>query len=359
MGLLESSMINLEEQHIASFTKQLLSGLDYCHQRKFLHRDIKCSNILLNNKGEIKLADFGLARYYNEEKERLYTNRVITLWYRPPELLLGEERYGQAVDVWSVGCILGEFFTKKPLFQGQNEMMQLDLISKICGTPSPENWPDVVKLRNWNDFKPKGGFRPRRLKHEFNFLPEDALDLLDMMLVLDPSKRFKAKDALRHKWLADIEPERIAPPAMPEHQDCHEMWSKKNRRNRGASASQQSTRLSAGSTTGPNARSTHEDMKRSSRQSTSGTTRNMITPPPPARPPPPLRNEMGPSRVSDHEILMKLESAKSWDSSLLDVIAQLGLEAIENLIKEMDNRGDIPLKNSLIQIRDQMRESSQ
>ncbi|KAK0419271.1 hypothetical protein QR680_014053 [Steinernema hermaphroditum] len=354
MGLLESSMIQLEPQHIASFTKQLLRGLDYCHQRKFLHRDIKCSNILLNNKGEIKLADFGLARYYNEEKERLYTNRVITLWYRPPELLLGEERYGQAVDVWSVGCILGEFFTKKPLFQGQNEMMQLDLISKICGTPSPENWPDVVKLRNWNDFKPKGGFRPRRLKQEFNFLPDDALDLLDKMLVLDPFKRFKAKDALQHKWLIDIDPERIQPPAMPEHQDCHEMWSKKNRRSRaGASSSQQPARPSSGSL--PNSRPIHEDMKRS-RQSTSGTTRSVITPPLPGKPP--FSNERGPPRVSDNEILMKLESAKSWDSSLLNVIAELGLEAIENLIKEMENRGDIPLKNSLIQIRDQMRESS-
>ncbi|KAK0419269.1 hypothetical protein QR680_014053 [Steinernema hermaphroditum] len=319
MGLLESSMIQLEPQHIASFTKQLLRGLDYCHQRKFLHRDIKCSNILLNNKGEIKLADFGLARYYNEEKERLYTNRVITLWYRPPELLLGEERYGQAVDVWSVGCILGEFFTKKPLFQGQNEMMQLDLISKICGTPSPENWPDVVKLRNWNDFKPKGGFRPRRLKQEFNFLPDDALDLLDKMLVLDPFKRFKAKDALQHKWLIDIDPERIQPPAMPEHQDCHEMWSKKNRRSRaGASSSQQPARPSSGSL--PNSRPIHEDMKRS-RQSTSGTTRSVITPPLPGKPP--FSNERGPPRVSDNEILMKLESAKSWDSSLLNVIAEL------------------------------------
>ena len=95
-----------------------MEGLAYCHDRNFLHRDIKCSNILMNNRGQVKLADFGLARLYNaEDKERPYTNKVITLWYRPPELLLGEERYGPAIDVWSCGCILGELFYKKPMFQ--------------------------------------------------------------------------------------------------------------------------------------------------------------------------------------------------------------------------------------------------
>ncbi|CAA9997898.1 unnamed protein product, partial [Nesidiocoris tenuis] len=117
MGLLESGMVEFAEQHNASIMKQLLEGLNYCHKKNFLHRDIKCSNILMNNKGEVKLADFGLARLYNaEDRQRPYTNKVITLWYRPPELLLGEERYGPSIDVWSCGCILGELFLKKPLF---------------------------------------------------------------------------------------------------------------------------------------------------------------------------------------------------------------------------------------------------
>ena len=102
---------------------------------------------------------------------------MITLWYRPPELLLGEEKYGPAVDVWSCGCILGELFLKKPMFQANIELNQLEEISRVCGTPAPSNWPKVVNLPLWPSYRPKRIYT-RRLREELSFMPPAALDLL-------------------------------------------------------------------------------------------------------------------------------------------------------------------------------------
>lgn len=229
MGLLESNLVTFSDVHKAAVMKQLLIGLNYCHEKNFLHRDIKCSNILMNNKGQVKIADFGLSRFYWPGEDRPYTNGVITLWYRPPELLLGEIIYGPAIDIWSCGCILAELFLKKPLFQATNEITQLETIYKLCGSPNTTTWPSVINLPFWNTLKNKKHYR-RRLREELSFIPLEALDLLDRMLTLNPSKRITTSEALKTDWLINIDAQQLDIPGLPAWQDCHELWIKKRKR---------------------------------------------------------------------------------------------------------------------------------
>lgn len=115
-------------------------------------------------------------------------------------------RYGPSIDIWSVGCILGELFAKKTLFQGSSEPLQLEIISRLCGSPTPAVWPNVIKLPHFNTLQAKKQYR-RRLREEFAYMPDSALDLFDKMLTLDPEKRITADDALKSQWLKNIEPE--------------------------------------------------------------------------------------------------------------------------------------------------------
>ena len=223
-GILEGRLIQLTDNNIRGLMRSLLEGLNFCHKRGVLHRDIKASNLLLNSRGQLKIADFGLARRRSKDKDRGYTNQVITLWYRPPELLLGMHLYGPEVDIWSAGCVFGELFNRRPIFQAKDELGQLECIARLCGTPNKDNWPSVGDCPHYEEIRLKKNY-PRTLTqhfmNKFKGIPISAVNLLDAMLVIDPSKRTSAEVALDHPYLAK---DQCEPFVIDLKQDCHEMW---------------------------------------------------------------------------------------------------------------------------------------
>lgn len=184
--------------------QQLLNGLYFIHYNKILHRDMKAANILITKTGVLKLADFGLARAFSASRSgqpNRYTNRVVTLWYRPPELLLGERNYSSAIDMWGAGCIMAEMWTRTPILQGTSEQHQLTLISQLCGSICPDIWPTVDQLELYTKLElPKG--QKRKVKERLKPYMRDqyALDLLDRLMSLDPRGRLDADNALNHDF---------------------------------------------------------------------------------------------------------------------------------------------------------------
>ncbi len=172
------------------------------------------SNLLVNKLGELKLADFGLARLFQKKTKRDYTNRVITLWYRPPELILGATAYGPEVDMWSAGCIMVELFTRRPIFQGHNEIMQLDYIWKTMGTPQKETWPGVDQLPWYELIKHVNSEnRSSRFREMFSkYMSPAALDLAEALLSLNPKKRPTAAESLANfAYFTEEEPAACLP----------------------------------------------------------------------------------------------------------------------------------------------------
>lgn len=197
-GLASRPGVKFSEPQIKCYMKQLLSGLDHCHKHGILHRDIKGSNLLIDNNGILKIADFGLARVFDPHHTAPLTSRVVTLWYRPPELLLGASLYGVEVDMWSTGCILGELYTGKPILPGKTEVEQLHKIFKLCGSPSEDYWRRL-HLPHAAVFKPPQPYR-RCVAETFKELPPAALGLLETLISVDPSQRVTAAFALRSEF---------------------------------------------------------------------------------------------------------------------------------------------------------------
>jgi serine/threonine protein kinase len=213
-GILRTPEIRFSADHVKSWSYQLLQGTHYMHTNKVIHRDLKASNLLINKRGELKIADWGLARSYSADTKRL-SPKVITLWYRPPELLLGSTDYTDKVDLWSCGCIIAEMFIRNGFLQGQEEVQQLQLIFKTFGHPTKEDWPDIdKKCRLWSKYKPDpSAVWPNRFReimqkraHNAKWLTENALSMLAELLCYNPDKRCSAGQASLSNYFFDDPP---------------------------------------------------------------------------------------------------------------------------------------------------------
>ncbi|CAF2793866.1 unnamed protein product [Rotaria sp. Silwood2] len=198
-----ANMLNLK--NVRLFLFQLLRGLEYCHARKILHRDLKPQNLLINERGELKLADFGLARI-KSFPTKTYSHEVVTLWYRPPDVLLGSTEYSTPIDIWAVGCIFYEMACGRPLFAGTKVEEELHIIFKCLGTPTEQTLPGVTSNADFQALRIPfyNGESLRRLASR---LDQNSIDLLDKFLRYNPSSRISARDAMMHTFFSCYPPE--------------------------------------------------------------------------------------------------------------------------------------------------------
>ncbi|KAI9599561.1 kinase-like domain-containing protein [Syncephalis fuscata] len=215
-GVLANENFILMQQDVKILMKQLLEGLAYLHCNNIIHRDIKTANLLISGKGELKIADLGLARPVDpDEHNRRYTMSVVTRWYRAPELFLGDDQYTRAIDIWSVGCVFGEMMIREALMPGITDADQVTKIWTYRGTPDQELEQRWQHLPLWKSLKPQSEGQPQMRKSiekliiernraagtginkaKWRVPQEDAFELLEQLLALDPAKRVTAMDAL-------------------------------------------------------------------------------------------------------------------------------------------------------------------
>ena len=242
-GMLKNPNIHFTEPQIKCYMKQLLEGCRYLHETRILHRDMKAANLLISNKGILQIADFGLARPYEDappqpgkgggEATRGYTTLVVTRWYRPPELLLQLRNYTTAVDMWGVGCVFGEMYKRRPILQGDSDLAQAQLIFSLVGAPNSETMPGWETLPGCDGIKDWGD-RKSTLRQSFGHqLSQTGLSLLEELLRLDWRTRINAIDALEHPFFK-THPLPARPEDLPQMEDSHEFDKQKQREERKA-----------------------------------------------------------------------------------------------------------------------------
>lgn len=191
----------LDPATVKSFMWQLLRGIAFCHENRVLHRDLKPQNLLINNSGQLKLADFGLARAFGIPVNT-FSNEVVTLWYRAPDVLLGSRTYNTSIDIWSAGCIMAEMFTGRPAFPGTTNEDQLQKIFRLMGTPSERSWPGISQFPEYKPNWPV--YATQELRSYLPQIDQLGLQLLSQMLQLRPEMRCSAQQALQHPWFAEL-----------------------------------------------------------------------------------------------------------------------------------------------------------
>lgn len=201
--------VGVDAESIQHFMRDLLKAIQFCHDHDVLHRDLKPQNLLISRDKELKLADFGLGRSFGIPIKKL-SHEVVTLWYRPPDVLLGSTQYGTTVDMWSIGCIFAEMVSCAPLFAGKNDADQLLLIFKFLGTPNTSVWPSMHTYPNSTNMLSKAEFRSNLSPEcetifaspSFAKLGPEGIDLLRQFLRFEPSARISAADALKHPYFS-------------------------------------------------------------------------------------------------------------------------------------------------------------